>query len=376
MDDFGAPSTNSRLQQFLQDILSCETPSYSSFQSVSDSLKAHPEDIESTFSFIFSSLNSPAKDWRRINNSLALCLTLLKSTNPQLSQHLKHKSELFKQLMEFFYIESRADKGGVVRDKARLIFFILNTPGMLESEHQSPKKNTNSPWHQEDPRSRNDFSLRKSDPVYRNTEPPYRNTEQVFRNTEQVFRNTEQVFRNPEPAYRNTEYRNTDPSYKNTQQVPYRNTEEPKKNMFQGINVKTPANLQSTKKVIEQDLLGDFEPAANVKDEKKNSSGFELLSLNDEPVKISAPAKNDWMDIPIIQNTEKINVEPVKSEIKVNIGDFGGSMNYLKVSGSSVKTSQPQPPPPPKDLESKLLNFDDLELTPSQEKPKPNRSYY
>lgn len=325
MDDFGTPSPNLRLHQFLQDITKCESPSYSCFQSVSDGLKAHPEDTISTLSFIFSTLNSPAKEWRHINNSLALSFTLLKSSNPQILQQLKQKSELFKQLMEFFYIENRVDKGGVIRDKARMIFFLLNSPGMLESERPSPVKNKNSPWH-----------------------------------VEEVYQRQELPVQKPETAFRNKE--------------------EPKKvNMFQGITVKTQGNLQNitNKKVVEQDLLGDFEALNNSNNNNKADLGFDLLSLNEEPVKMtSGLVKNDWMDIPILQNTEKKVVEPVKCDIKVNIGDAGPNLNYLKGTGSSVKPTQPPPPPPQKDLESKLLSFDDLEITPSNQKPKPQRSYY
>ena len=327
MDDFGTPTPNLRLHQFLQDITKCESPSYSSFQSVSDGLKAHPEDVESTLSFVFSSLSSSAKEWRQINNSLALSFTLLKSSNPQILQLLKQKSELFKQLMEFFFVENRVDKGGVVRDKARMIFFLLNSPGMLESERPSPVKNKNSPWHVEEPYQRQGVPGQK-------------------------------------PA------------------VVFCNKEEPKKvNMFQGITVKSPGVIgnSASKKVVEQDLLGDFETANEFNNKaRKPDLGFDLLSLSEEPVKMtSGPVKSDWMDIPIVQTPEKKVAEPVRCDIKVNIGDAGPNLNYLKGTGTGIKPTQPPPPAPPqKDLESKLLSFDDLEITPSNQKPKPQRSYY
>jgi hypothetical protein len=343
MDDFGfdQPQKNSKLIQFIEDLITADmtSPSYQSNQSVLDTLKAHPEDLPTVTSYLFSCLSLPAKDWRRINKALSLILTLLKSGSATILEDIRKKADSFKQLVEFFFIESRMDKGGVVRDKARMIFAILTNPNLLDSDRISGKDSKS--W--------------KAEEKPRQFEPAPVRREEVFR-------------------------------------------EEPKKvSMFQGINVKSTGNQQIRK--VEQDLLGDFTSMG--KQEKSN--GVDLLMMNDENVSVGNTKPQtlagglegliDFSGPPVnftgpqfIDITFEAPPTPAKSEIQnpenkkvsCNIGEQGPSLLSLK-SMPSVQKPSPisnSSKSGPIDLESKLLSFDILEQAPKEEKPKGRSIYY
>ena len=105
------------------------SPCIPTFRLIADDTVSHPEDIPSVLSYILVNLQSPAKDWRKLNKTLALSIVLLKFGNKSIIEELRKKINSFK------------DKGGVVRDKARLLYFMLNTPGFIENEREGPRSN-------------------------------------------------------------------------------------------------------------------------------------------------------------------------------------------------------------------------------------------
>lgn len=332
------PNSSSGVVTLIQNITKNDDSSIvmSSFHSIADDTISHPEDIPNILATVFANLKSPAKDWRKINKTLFLILSLLKSGNSRVVEEIKKKEQLFKEMMEFFFIESRLDKGGVVRDKARIIFFMLANPGMIEAERgelkRTEKRNVGSTWKQEE---------------------TYEKKPQV-------------------PQQRLFEERRT--------------VQEPQKpNVFANVNVKTTA--KPVNNLIQQDLLGDFSsPAvANVP--------VDLLMINEVPPK-TVSSQNLLMEIPIVfekapmfqdkmfeVQEKKIEIQEKKPENKAlfNMGGQGMSINSLKTTPSLNKASAPapKPPSPPKDLESRLLNLDGLANSLTEAKPKPPpRSYY
>ena len=367
MDEFSFTQGKSKIIQFIEDLITADmtSPSSQSMQSVIDGLKAHPEDLQSVISLLNSTLALPAKDWRRINKSLALILVMIRTGSQSILNEFKSKSEGFKQLVEFFYIENRVDKGGVVRDKARMIYACIANPDLIEADRLSPAKETKH-WRGEDkPRIVQSTSIRK----------------------EEVFRQ-----------------------------------EEPKKvSMFQGINVKSSPGVQS-RKPADHDLLGDLldsSPAAKPAADLSKSSGIDLLSLSDpspavpnHPTEVSKPSQSSLSNIldmslptnppssspgqsllsgsgPTFPHTSGLigisfdtNPSPPLAEptpehkrVTCNIGEQGPSLLSLKSSPNKPSgPNQAIQKAGPVDLESKLLNFDNLEAAPKEEKPP--RSYF
>ena len=265
-----------------------------------------------------------------------------------------------------------------MRDKARMIYACLANPDLIEADRLSPAKESKHWRGEEKPRIVQSTSIRK----------------------EEVFRQ-----------------------------------EEPKKvSMFQGINVKSSQAIQpSSRKPAEHDLLGDFSdntpapaPAPKPASNQSKSSGMDLLSLSDpspspvlisevsKPTQLTQPTQSSLsnlidMSLPInlppstgptnqtnpaaVQpspfshtsgligisfdtNPSPSLVEPTPEGKKVscNIGEQGPSLLSLKSSPN--KPSGPSQPikTGPVDLESKLLNFDNLEVAAKEEKPP--RSYF
>ena len=144
MEDFGMPSNTSQgVLNIIQEAIKNDdsSPCIPTFRLIADDTVSHPEDIPSVLSYILVNLQSPAKDWRKLNKTLALSIVLLKFGNKSIIEELRKKINSFRDLMEFFFIETRLDKGGVVRDKARLLYFMLNTPGFIENEREGPRSN-------------------------------------------------------------------------------------------------------------------------------------------------------------------------------------------------------------------------------------------
>jgi ENTH domain len=355
MEEFGiTPTISSGVFSLVQEATKNDNSDcpMSTFHSIADDTIAHAEDIPTIISIIWSNLKSPAKDWRKINKTLGLAIVLAKFGNLRVIEDLKKQINLFKDLMEFFFIEARLDKGGIVRDKARILYFMLNTPGFIETERESLRKplDRNNPptsWH--------------SEPLYERKDPVIKKYEQP-RNEETLNRIFEQ------------------PQKKNEDSKPA------KINVFQGINVKSsPSIFNGSKPSIEKDLLIDFSSQESIQKTnlKSNNLPQDLLFLQ-EDLTTKPFIEKDLLDVsipslPLAIPEKKTEIIEKKPEPKVsyNISTEGMSMNLIKAIPSINKPPASQPLPPPKDLETRLLNLDDLTNSLSEVVPKPpQRSYY
>ena len=351
MEDFGmAPASSTGLISLLQDVTRNDNshPSQSSYQSIADDTLSHPEDIPSILTAVFSSLKSPAKDWRKINKTLGLILSLLRFGNFSLLEEFKKKANVFHELMEFFFVENRLDKGGVVRDKARVIYFMLNTPGSVENERESIRRGSDrtpasTGWGNEGHFERKAESERRPE------------------NSRKLFQEERRVVHEPQ-----------------------------KPNVFAGVNVKAAPLPRTSKAVVEKDLLDYSEPQPMPV--KASRAPQDLLLMEDFSVPAPSnvkPTMNDLLlDLPLVGTGERSLVNEKKSEIQqqekkyepkivANLSGQGMSMNSLKTTPSFQSAPAPKPQSPPKSLESRLLNLDGLcdSLTEAKPKPPP-RNYF
>jgi hypothetical protein len=364
MDDFGfvQPSNNSTVaNQVLQATTNDNSSTNDSvYHSIADISIAHPEDIPTILQTIWSNLKSPAKDWRCINKTLGLLLVLVKFGSAEIVNECKQKSGGFREMMEFFYIENRLDKGGVVRDKARLLYFMLNTQGFIESEREYVR------------------------PAVQKTKAPLRQVEDNYGKRGQPIKRPE--------------------STPNLFNEPSRPVENKRVNVFEGVQVKDASKggvLASKAQSV--DLLDGFSAPNPAPSGPVIKSQFpqaapkpaivsskipdDLLLISHEPIPpvqksgltdllfdlsgpISAP-----VSAPVIE--KKLESQEQKPKIACNLGEQGPTMNAIKTTPSFSKPAPSQAPPQQMDLESKLLNFDILSKNPTEEKPKPQfRSFY
>ncbi|OMJ71998.1 hypothetical protein SteCoe_29675 [Stentor coeruleus] len=365
MDDLGFVQTSSNsaaTNQVLQATTNDNSPINDSlYHSIADISIAHPEDIPTILQTIWSNLKSPAKDWRCINKTLGLLLVLVKFGNIEIVNECKQRSAGFREMMEFFYIENRLDKGGVVRDKARLLYFMLTTQGFIESEREYIR------------------------PAVQKPKAPLRQVEDNHMKRGQQIRRPE--------------------STPNLFQEPSKPVENKRINVFEGVQVKDASKGGAiASKAQSIDLLGDFSapnpapsgpvikpqfPQTSSKPAVLPSSKIpdDLLLISHEP---SPPVqKSGLTDLlldlsgtvsgPVSAPTieKKLESQEQKPKITCNLGEQGPTMNAIKTTPSYSKPTPSQAPPQQMDLESKLLNFDILSKNPTEEKPKPQfRSFY
>ncbi|OMJ77056.1 hypothetical protein SteCoe_23458 [Stentor coeruleus] len=365
MEDFGfvTNSYNSTVSnQVIQATKNDNSPTNESiFHSIADISIAHPEDISTILQIIWSNLKSPAKEWRCINKTLSLLLVLVKFGNVEIVNECKQKSAGFREMMEFFYIENRLDKGGVVRDKARLLYFMLTTQGFIESEREYVR------------------------PPVQKTKAPLRQVEDNYGRRGQQIKKLE--------------------STPNLFEDHSRPVENKRVNVFEGIQVKDASKSGViASKAQSIDLLGDFSapnPAPSgpvIKPQfpqtaskpvvpQSNKVPDDLLLISHEP---SHPIQKSGLtdllldlsgtisgpiSTPVIE--KKLEPQEQKPKILCNLGEQGPTMNAIKTTPSFSKPSPSQVPPQQMDLESKLLNFDILSKNPIEEKAKPQfRSFY
>lgn len=365
MDDFGfvQSSNNSAIaSQVLQATTNDNSPTNDSlYHSIADISIAHPEDVSTILQTIWSNLKSPAKDWRCINKTLGLLLVLVKFGNAEIVNECKQKSAGFKEMMEFFYIENRLDKGGVVRDKARLLYFMLTTQGFIESEREYVR------------------------PAVQKPKAPLRQVEDNYGKRGQPIKRPE--------------------STPNLFQEPSRPVENKKINVFEGVQVKdTQKSGAISSKAQSVDLLEGFSapnpapsgpvikpqfsqaapkpgaiPSSKIPDDlllisHDPSPPVQKSGLTDLLLDLSGPISGP-VPTPVIE--KKPEPQEQKPKIACNLGEQGPTMNAIKTTPSFSKPAPSQAPPKQMDLESKLLNFDILSKNPTEEKPKPQfRSFY
>ena len=347
-----SPSINSKVAGLIQEATKNDNTNspLSLFHSIADDTMTHPEDIRTILDELWRNLKSPANDWRKINKTLGLLVVLLKFGNPVLIEECRKKANTFKELMEFFFVESRLDKGGVIRDKARILFFMLTTNGFVEGEREDAR--------------------RGSGPDRLAESTSWGISEKSVRRQEGVFKQPQEDRRQPEPK----------------KQI----------NVFEGINVKNKQNIPDNRKnVIQNDLLGDFSetyPTTVKQNPQPLSKAPEDLLMLSESFPSSVPSSSPsklpdlLLDLPITSQPQprplenKVEIIDKKPEPKIsfNMSGQGISMNLIKNTPSLNINPEPKQPSPPKDLESRLLNLDGLStsLTKETPKPLPQRSYY